>query len=482
MSRRSVDAGMRPHELQRRIDLGGPNAPGGDRYATGLERVARVVEGSRDYDRILGAAPLERDDYGSIVHSHAAERAAETTRLFLQAVLETPFQYPQVPLEARVLADAGTANNRREVEFFLRRIGPACTANVVILQECPVEPWRPFAAELDTPQIRSALDAFFSRRPMLSRSLVHQLLSYTLWFSALNRVIAGLPLLRGLVVANDHSPPQVAVSMVAAMRGVRRLYLQHAEISAKFPPLDFEFSVLRNRRSREIYEAIEPPAGEVLIVPRRAPLGEEQIVRRLATACRGRISIGIYPSLEFTQQRLDRLVDAFRGFRRCDELFLKPHPRSVFPDDSVGLPIRRNGLDAPHLAIVGNSSIALELAASGNLVLQDFQLDSYVPDYYRFVADGLVAEFDDDLLQEAAMREMLARHEPSEALIAHLREQAGFAGDARLPYALRRIAIELGCGPDPLRPLQAQRQAFVELFPASSRRVGLDVSSPGERQ
>ncbi|EHK54143.1 hypothetical protein MAXJ12_26778, partial [Mesorhizobium alhagi CCNWXJ12-2] len=71
-----------------------------------------------------------------------------------------------------------------------------------------------------------------------------------------------------LVLANDHMPVHIAISMAMKSVGVPRLYLQHAEVSEAFPPLDFEFNLLRSQKSLDTYRAIGEIEGKVYIVPR----------------------------------------------------------------------------------------------------------------------------------------------------------------------------------------------------------------------
>src|SRR5690606_28826483 len=111
---------------------------------------------------------------------------------------------------------------------------------------------------------------FYRSRQSIGPSLVRRQIIYSQSF--FNFLIAFLsrdavkPAV--LIQANDHSPSRVALSMIMKGLGVPRVYLQHAEVTQHFPPLDFECSVLRNEQSRDTYEAIGPLHGQVYVIPR----------------------------------------------------------------------------------------------------------------------------------------------------------------------------------------------------------------------
>ena len=193
-----------------------------------------------------------------------------------------------------------------------------------------------------------------------------------------------------LVQANDHWPTRVAVSTVMKSLGVPRLYLQHAQVSPAFPPLDYEFSVLYNERSLRTYRDIAPTNGKIFVIGRetadvpKAPLELDR---------QGPCDVVIYPTARVDMNGLKKVVQALLQNPGVHKVQIKRHPRAnqVFPSDFSGLSVEITD-DHPahdHVAIVGNSSVALELVSLGTPVYQCFEIDFVTRDYYAFVQSGL---------------------------------------------------------------------------------------------
>ena len=129
------------------------------------------------------------------------------------------------------------------------------------------------------------LDSYEKAHPPLSESTLFQFANYTLAYLSWSRVFrdgAGLP--RVMLFANDHSPNQVACSMVAKELQIPRIYIQHAEVTTLFPDLDFEISILRNEASREIYrQAGSIPEGCFCISREETPFQVSEFSKAMAS-------------------------------------------------------------------------------------------------------------------------------------------------------------------------------------------------------
>lgn len=190
------------------------------------------------------------------------------------------------------------------------------------------------------------------------------------------------------VVANDHSPTQVAFSMAMRAFGIPRLYLQHASVSRYFPQLDFEYAVLRDQNSKEIYSKIGKSRGKVYVLPRSAEKGQyDELLRPLMNA----ESVVIYLSALYSDDSLREAIARLQTNTQVSSVYVKIHPRSMISEFKAiqDVVFTESFPTIDHVAIVPNSSVALELLRKGIRVYQLFCLDPIDTDYYGFVRRGL---------------------------------------------------------------------------------------------
>ncbi|WP_152529519.1 hypothetical protein [Aliihoeflea sp. 2WW] len=194
------------------------------------------------------------------------------------------------------------------------------------------------------------------------------------------------------VVANDHSPAQVAYKAVMDELKVPVVYLQHAEISPAFPPLDFHVSVLRNAKSLETYQAIGPVKGSTAVLSRTLSNSRFPEVVAAQTFTNDRPVVGIYPTSQFDAARVEGIAKKISQNPFVEKVVIKLHPNSgtklISPKDAR-YEVTTDIPEQPHVAVVGNSSVAAELLGMGVPVFQLFALDDIENDYYGFVAGGL---------------------------------------------------------------------------------------------
>ncbi len=365
-------------------------------------KIAAVVDGAGDYDLILGAR-LQKELYQKIEATHGKIFWEDAHKLLCEKISKYQVPVYGIDSSANILAYGATVNNRKEFDFFsklLERNG--YSEKLVNVRDCEkvVEPLIVTFKRIEEARnvILSVAARFLSLRGYISKSILHQVLNYSLTFLC---AIATLVTSKAkvFVVANDHSPMPVAFSVVAKYFGVTTLYIQHAEVTEIFPRNDFDFSILRNQASRNVYEKIAPLTGESIYLSRIDKdltlgriLHSRQLLREKVDP-----AIVIYPSSSFVVGELGELVRRLRLGGVPSDVRVKPHPSfsafEVFDKLNVG--VLKEVPEYPHIAICGNSSVVVELLARGNLVYQYFKLDSIVDDYYGFVRRGLTSSLAD---------------------------------------------------------------------------------------
>lgn len=368
-------------------------------HAEGLQRVARVIAGNPVYDQLMvhRLSSAEADPIFA-ANDVAAKRSIAIDRLrkSITGARHSVF-FPEFD---GFCCDGNTKNNIREFEFFDELCKPI---GVSVLGQNLASLPRVSVGQLSALQSRIAglilrdLEEYYENTGNITASLIQQHAAYSRYFfsSILSFFSSGAVLPTALVTANDHSPARVATSMVMKAAGVPRIYLQHAEVTRLFPPLDFEFNVLRNLKSLHTYEALGAVDRRTTFVISRQ--SESFCADNLARERRGPVAVGIYPTARVNLEALRQLVVALSNNTLVSRIILKEHPGSAGAglsslalfdklEFSKSIPL------FDHLAIVGNSSVAVELLHRGIPVYHDFSLDPVGRDYYGLVRSGITRE------------------------------------------------------------------------------------------
>lgn len=327
-------------------------------------------------------------------------------------------------LESHVLFFGGTKNNEREFEFLsakARHLGLAYSrdVNMSFLEKQRLDDTQD---DLSCKLFLYRLIELFSRRLVCNPAVANLLLNYCKYFYLFFRYFKQAPerLPTLAVLANDHSSSAVAFSMVMKLFGVPRLYLQHAEVSPRFPALDFEYSILRNSHSAQLYRQIRSPRGRIYVVARHV---QSANFERIFKSTEERVDIVIYLTAVFVPAQVREATALLRRNPGVASVKAKLHPRTT-PELQASLGELQLVNEAPageHIAIVANSSMTIELLSAGTKVFQLFTLDEIGADYYGFVANGLTAEVASEDLQGTfwrrsfyteAWRERMASYDP----------------------------------------------------------------------
>lgn len=234
------------------------------------------------------------------------------------------------------------------------------------------------------------LFVFISRRIRLNTTSLHYSLQYTYSFlfyffnfSSQKRL---LPMVA--ILSNDHTPRYLAASKVLKYFGVYRIYMQHGAVSDLFPKLDFELSVLWNEKSREIY-GVDHDKRKVLTISRNIESSDS--FKNKDNSDNVIVFLTSLPNIT----NVNLLIKKLNKCSNVGSVYLQPHPRTKSLNEVEGDFEFINSYKNQHkrfFALVGNSSIALELSLAGVTTFQCFDLDDIGNDYYGFVSDGICQE------------------------------------------------------------------------------------------
>lgn len=366
-------------------------------YYSGLSRTLKIIEYGNIQAALISRAADEK--YRHLKHGRASTFSLLKTlarEIFFERI--SPFK----PGSPEIAFCGSTENNEREFKYTSTLL-PEIFEGRNYDRQSNLAHWvaEKKSAIAVNPAIKTlifiTLCVFSARITVSSSSLptvakyisryTKHFLRYYAHFSGPNKNLT--PLLA--IVANDHSDNPVAFSMIMKWLGVPRLYVQHAEVTKLFPELDFEFSILRNKKSLETYRQIGPIHGEILIAAREE---RSQDFPRITDLELEPVSIVIYLSSLFSKDALEAAISTLTTNRFVQRVELKKHPRSRPEDFHEFEEIRINEKipSYPHIAVVPNSSVVVELLHRGIKVFQYFELDDITRDYYGFVAQRIVPE------------------------------------------------------------------------------------------
>lgn len=207
---------------------------------------------------------------------------------------------------------------------------------------------------------------------------------------------------RCVVTANDHVMHNRVMTQVAREMQIPTVYVQHASVTDKFPPLSFDVALLEGEDALRKYEKRGPTKTRVYLIgmPKAdgylGSLNQSQVVRRLGISC-NRLD---------DEQQAEQLCRQLRVALPKLQITLRPHP-----SDQRRLPLWEKmaatsglsysnpsiesaldfltGIDA---LIAGESNIHLEAALLDVYPLY-FSLSGKVLDWYGFLKNGVVDHF-----------------------------------------------------------------------------------------
>ncbi len=410
-------------------------------FEEGLNRVAKPVLSNPRYEDILGTrVDTFFDRYATVMPK--GRISSEQALAILDRTLCKKRALIQILPPRLAVAYGRTSNNLREFGFlksFLRRNGlDDRLFNSAFVQPKPSSKLSEQGRLVGI--VREGFADFVSKKEV-GRPALFQLINYVHAYLSWSHSFqyAGSPP-RVLVFANDHSPLQVACSMVAKELGLPRIYIQHAEVTTAFPELDFEVSILRNRASLQTYQEIGQFSGHVHVVSREeTPLN----LSGFATANSDEVTVGVYLTAQVDWHGVQRAIERLKGNGQVRSLFVKPHPSipvQQVQQECPSVPVSTGVPEQPHIAVVANSSVVIELLHRGIPVFQYYGMDAVPDDYYGFSRRGIAPQ----LTMEDLQRRFWTDFDPDEAWLAEFERYDPWADpghtdeEARLVRSLSR--------------------------------------------
>lgn len=206
-----------------------------------------------------------------------------------------------------------------------------------------------------------------------------------------------------IVVANDHLFYYRALIKEANSRGVKTVYVQHAAVTEKFPPLEFTYSFLDGKDSFNKYDNAGISTGNVVL------LGGVRFDSISHTCIRPYdiYRIGVAINLLDDPQKVKSACLKLHSLEtdKPIEVILRPHPAIIFQpwidwchenNICISLPSKQSSFDyleGLNLLISNQSSIHLDAAMCHTPSLI-YNLAINTPeDGYGFIQNGLVKEY-----------------------------------------------------------------------------------------
>ena len=207
-----------------------------------------------------------------------------------------------------------------------------------------------------------------------------------------------------ILTANDHSMQNRVITNISSEINIPSLYLQHASVTEKFPPLNFDFALLEGLDALQKYEKIGGGKTRVFLVGMSKIDSYSAFVNVSPTLKR----LGICCNMLDDTTSIEHLCSEITKHFQNITVVLRPHPAdkrrfSVWRKIARGFgleysdPVVENALafltkiDA---LVAGESNIHLE-AALLNVYPLYFDFSGDFLDWYGFVQNGVLEYFAD---------------------------------------------------------------------------------------
>lgn len=221
-----------------------------------------------------------------------------------------------------------------------------------------------------------------------------------------------------LVVANDHVMWTRALVLAAQQENIPTVYVQHASVTERFPPLTVDYALLEGEDSLYKYAACGPSSSHIFLVgvPRFDGYADQ-------VNCQKQVRVvGIGTNTQNTAEQVHQLGQKLQRLPEIKFIF-RPHPSDTRKEMWQQLAVQYGwGFSNPshetafqfltHIdaLIAGESNIHLE-AALLNVVPLYYDFLGQRHDFYGFLRRGLVEGFTEP--EQVAERLMaLCQHKP----------------------------------------------------------------------
>ncbi len=207
-----------------------------------------------------------------------------------------------------------------------------------------------------------------------------------------------------VVLANDHAPVPVALNYAAKNRNIKVVYCQHGPVTDLFPPLNFDLSILFNERSSKVYRNKRHYSSEggreVVVSPYQEDFTTPRKLSSISSIC---ISLGVSPNFEGVKYIISNIQG--RGVQVALKLHPRTNPRARCTIDKIpGIKVINNfTVDTWNefdLHLAGNSGVIVDALHFGVPTAYCKDLDDLSFDYYGFLSEKIVIEYDSKFLSD----------------------------------------------------------------------------------
>ncbi len=263
---------------------------------------------------------------------------------------------------------------------------------------------------------------------------------------------------RAVIFSNDHNDDTRSLLLACRAEGVPTAYVQHASVSANFPPLGFDLSLLEGQDALDKYRRCGPVRGRAELVG--MPKADAYLARRNTAPAVRRVGLAcnIHDPLPALTDTLVYLL------RELPELTftLRPHPsdgrdfgplRQLLPALLWSSAREENVFDfllRQDALVAADTSTHLEATLLNVAsVYYRFGTNALTNDYYGYADQGLVERADTPEALAATLRRY-AQHKPADLYrrAAYYNATLGTADEGRSqPRTLALLNEWLAAGP-----------------------------------
>ncbi len=202
-----------------------------------------------------------------------------------------------------------------------------------------------------------------------------------------------------LVMANDHLPLNRCLMHEANKRGIPTIYVQHAAITEKFPPLKFTYSLLDGEDSFKKYDAKEGNSGQIYLTGGI----RFDAIRDFPKKMLEKTTVGVAINLVDSERKIKEVCEGIKNhLGERGTVVLRPHPQMDLEhwnkwceENGMGF---SNAKKEPSFAFVSRISMLLANQSSIHLDAAMCRTPSVVfvmssngqADNYGFVKNGMV--------------------------------------------------------------------------------------------
>lgn len=215
-----------------------------------------------------------------------------------------------------------------------------------------------------------------------------------------------------LFVANDHTYPQRTFFRIAQSIHIKTVYVQHASVSEKFPPLEFDYAFLDGQESLEKYTANNKICKSAVFLTGSSRF---DIIKTLTMNKEENylsINLGIAVNSVDLIEKVEEFICKLRKYTQQLQITVRPHPalktplykqiakkyNCILSDPQIENPfffIAKNDF-----FISGESSFHLDAVLSGKFSYYYNFTNEEPLDSYGYVKNGLVRYFSKEVLDK----------------------------------------------------------------------------------